>query len=91
MKLRTILNWAKKDETIKQMIDFYSDRFLGEVLSIDDLYDEELDLKNINDTHAKEFSKFFKTELYKRGTRDFLRDKEYPEPNYAGIPYPCWL
>jgi hypothetical protein len=29
--------------------------------------------------------------LYKRGTRDFLRDKEYPEPNYAGIPYPCWL
>ena len=87
MKLRTILNWAKKDETIKQMIDFYSDRFLGEVLGIDDLYNINEEIENVKDSHAIQFCKFFKTELYKRGTKGFLRDKEYPEPNYAGFYY----
>ncbi len=85
MKLRTILNWAEKNEDIKKIIDFYEERFYGEVLGIDDVIDENEEIENAK--HDKQFYKFFKTELYKRRTPNFLRDKEYPEPNYAGFYY----
>ena len=39
MKLRTILRWAEKNKDIKRIIDFYEDRFLGEVLFIEDIYE----------------------------------------------------
>jgi hypothetical protein len=87
MKLRTILKWREKNEGIDRIIDFYEARFLGDVLNIYDVIDEDEDVENAKSD--EQFYKFFKTELYKRGTHDFLRDKEYPEPNYAGFVYPC--
>ena len=86
MKLRTILRWAEKNEDIKRIINFYEDRFLREVLFIEDIIDEGEDIETAK--YGRVFYKFFKTEMYKRGTSEFLEDKEYPKPNYAGFSYP---
>jgi hypothetical protein len=85
MKLRTILRWAEKNKDIKRIIDFYEDRFLGEVLFIEDIIDKDEDIEIAKD--GRGFYKFFKMEMYKRGTNEFLEDKDYPKPNYAGFPY----
>jgi hypothetical protein len=87
MKLRTVLNWAENNKGIKEIVDFYNDRFLGEVIDLNDLMKEYEDIET--DINGKRFYTFLKTEMYKRGTEEFLKDKDYPEENYAGFRDPC--
>ena len=86
MKVKNLLNWAKKNESINEIIDFYENRFLGEVLFLECIIDEDADIKS-----NKQFYTFFKTEMLLRGTKQFLNSPEYPNPNYAGFIYPEFL
>lgn len=86
MKLKNLLNWAERNESVRVIIDFYELRFLGEVLAIYDIIEKDEDIES-----NKEFYAFFKKELLLRGTEQFLNNPEYPRPNYAGFVYPEFL
>jgi hypothetical protein len=75
IRLRTILKWAERNEELKRIIDFYDEYFLGNWLSISDLVNENEDLES-NEYGKRFYYDFFKIELYRRGTSDFL--KGYP-------------
>lgn len=53
MKLRTVLNWAENNKGIKEIVDFYNDRFLGEVIDLNDLMKEYEDIET--DINGKRF------------------------------------
>ena len=92
MTVREFLAEIEKDENQKEILRFFEDRWLGEVLGIDDIYDLNEDLNKELEKDCwvlKEFIRFFEAEKKLIGTKDFLTDKHgYPKPNYAGIPYP---
>jgi hypothetical protein len=92
MTVREFLKEIHKDRKQKEILRFFEDRWLGEVLSIDDFYDMDEELNKALEKDCwvlKEFMQVLEIEKKLIGTKDFLTDKiGYPKPNYAGFEYP---
>ena len=92
MTLGEFIKEIEKDKKQKEILAFFEERWLGEVLGLDDIYDinkEMDDLLKKDCEILKEFLQVLETEKKLIGTKDFLTDKPgYPAPNYAGFKYP---
>lgn len=92
MTLKDFLAEIRKDKHQREILNFFDDRWLGEVIGLDDIYDADEkmdDLLKENSGIFKEFLQVFEAEKKLIGTKDFLADKPgYPKPNYAGFEYP---
>ncbi|MHB8231955.1 MAG: hypothetical protein ACYDDB_03530 [bacterium] len=88
MKFKNFIEEIKKDKDLEEIKKFFEERFLGEVLSLDDFIgcEEEIESEYAHEK-IKSFLRFFEKEKKLIGTKNFLSDPEYPAPNYAGFKY----
>ena len=91
MTLKDFLAEINKDKHQREILNFFEDRWLGEVIGLDDIYDDNEEMDDLLKKDCgilKEFLQVLETEKKLIGTKDFLTDKRYPKPNYAGFEYP---
>ena len=92
MTLGEFIKEIEKDKQQREILNFFGDRWLGEVIGLEDIYDDNEEMDNLLKKDCgilKEFLQVLETEKKLIGTKDFLTDKPgYPAPNYAGFEYP---
>ena len=92
MTLGEFIKEIEKDKQQREILNFFGDRWLGEVIGLEDIYDDNEEMDDLLKKDCgilKEFLQVFEAEKKLIGTKDFLTDKPgYPAPNYAGFEYP---
>ena len=92
MTLGEFIKEIEKDKKQKEILAFFEERWLGEVLGLDDIYDENENIDALISEGAltlRDFLRVLEAEKGLIGTKDFLTDKPgYPAPNHAGFEYP---